>query len=161
MSFPKPPKREKKPPKRLKRGGPIARRSRPRKERKTPRAKLKKIADDLCRRIVRARGACESCGSTTDLQWAHGYSRKYLRTRWSTWFTFCLCRSCHCKFTYHWEQWVDWMIAKLGQQLFDKMRTDALDKTPISNDEIQETIEKLQAALTTQGASHELKGATS
>jgi hypothetical protein len=115
----------------------------------TLRKKLIKKADKLCGALVRLRGACENCGSTHVIQWCHGYGRRYLRTRWSTWFTFALCRDCHCKFTNHWEKWVAWMLKKLGHQLFDSMQRQALDPNPITDEEIEVIIEKLQAGLDT------------
>ena len=145
MTFPKPAKRGPKAPKRIKRTRLVQRSARiTKKSLATLRKKLIKKADAICGTVVRARGACEACGSTEILQWAHGYGRRHLRTRWSTWFTFCLCRRCHCKFTKHWELWVAWMLDKLGHDMFLKMQADALRADPITNDEIQEIIEKLE-----------------
>lgn len=162
LKFDKPEKRVKEP-KRIKRGGPIARKSVLKKSKKrrrklrtdtkkyvaSLRKKIIKKADDVCRAVVRKRGACENCGSTHILQWAHGYSRKYLKTRWSTWFTFLLCARCHVYYTKRWEEWVDWMKKKLGLQLYEQMHRQALDKTPIETHEIEALIEKLEAELST------------
>lgn len=153
--FEKPAKRGPKPPKRIKRGGPIKRTSRPRKKRKSVRARLIEKADALCRALVLKREACEACQSVEYPQWAHGYSRRYLRTRWSTWFTFRLCRGCHYLYTKHWELWVQWMRLKLGPELYDKMHMDALNKTPITNDEIEIIITDLERQLSVENVNEE------
>lgn len=126
--FPKPPKREKKAPTRIKRGGPIARRSRPRKERKTPRAKLKKIADKLWSLIVRAAGKCHLCGSSERLQAAHGFSRRYLGTRFDLRNGWALCSGCHMRYTHDPLGWDEIMRRELGA-LYEVLRQNALAKS--------------------------------
>jgi len=44
---------------------------------------------------VRARGRCERCGKTANLQAAHIFSRRYLRLRWLEDNCLCLCAGCH------------------------------------------------------------------
>lgn len=92
------------------------------------------------------RGACERCGKTSDLQWAHGYSRRYLKTRWLSWANFCLCRGCHYWGTNHWEEWLAWMEQKLGSEVLKQVQMTALDRTPWSNAEIQALIEEMRKA---------------
>ena len=139
MRFPKP-KREAKVPRRIKRS------KRLRAQRKTTRGRLIREADALARELVLGRGACEACGQTTDLQWAHAYSRRYLKTRW-TW-TYCLCRGCHYKYTLRWEAWLEWLLDREGPAVLRELQLKALDVTPISNDEIQTTINVLRRQLT-------------
>ncbi len=56
-------------------------------------------ATSLHSRIVRARGACENCGRTENLQCAHVVSRRYAQTRTRLDNAFCLCAGCHMHFT--------------------------------------------------------------
>lgn len=114
--------------KRLKRGGPIARKSRPRKERKTPRAKLKKMADKLWSLIIRAAGKCRMCGSGERLQAAHGFSRRYLGTRFDLRNGWCLCSGCHMRYTHDPLSWDNIIRSELGV-LYDPMRQTALGKS--------------------------------
>lgn len=51
--------------------------------------------------LVRARGRCENCGSTRNLQCAHIVSRRFAATRTDLENAFCLCAGCHMYFT-HW-----------------------------------------------------------
>ena len=98
-----------------------------RRPRMTRRRSLKALADKLCGAIVRARGACENCGSTKVLQWAHGLSRSYHNVRWDFRVNgFCLCRACHCYFTYRPEEWRDWMVRQIGQGEYDRLRARAM-----------------------------------
>lgn len=87
---------------------------------------LVKQLDALCGSIVRARGRCENCGKTSDLQWAHGFSRRYRNIRWRLDATFCLCRGCHLKFTMRPLEWDEWLRARWGEELYAELRTRAL-----------------------------------
>jgi hypothetical protein len=139
IRLPKPPKREAKAPKRIARG------KRPRKQRKSPRARLIREADLLAREIAMQTGHCEACGAATDLQWAHAYSRRYLKTRW-TW-TYCLCRGCHYKYTLRWEAWLEWLLAKEGPTVLRTLQMKALDPIPMSKADIEAVIEQLKTQL--------------
>jgi hypothetical protein len=119
VSFPKPVRRERKAPR------PIARKSRPSKVRKTPRGKLRRIADKLWSLAVRAAGACFVCGSNERLQAAHGFSRRYLGTRWDLRNGWCLCAKDHVYFTHRPLEWDDWLRNELGS-LYEPLRQQAL-----------------------------------
>ena len=56
-------------------------------------------ATKLHAQIIRDRGACEKCGSSSNLQCAHIFSRKYSWTRPSLDNAFCLCARCHRHYT--------------------------------------------------------------
>lgn len=90
---------------------------------------LLRTADELCGRIVRARGVCANCGATSDLQWAHGFSRSYRTIRHDLRNGFCLCRACHMRFTHRPLEWDDWLQAEWGPHLYDEMRDLALRGT--------------------------------
>jgi hypothetical protein len=59
----------------------------------------KKRLDKLCREVVmlRDQGACQWCGRTQNLQWAHINSRRFLSTRWTLANSCLLCSGCHLK----------------------------------------------------------------
>lgn len=65
----------------------------------TKAARAKTLATKLHSEIVRARGACEACGSTRNLQCAHIISRRYAHTRTEIDNALALCASCHIRFT--------------------------------------------------------------
>jgi hypothetical protein len=56
-------------------------------------------ATKLHAELVRARGSCERCGTTENLQCAHIISRRYSQTRCRLDNAFCLCAGCHMRFT--------------------------------------------------------------
>ncbi len=68
-------------------------------------------ADRLFSLIVRARGACQACGKTTNLQCAHIISRRYSQTRCVEDNAFCLCAGCHMRFTDHPVEFGDFVRA--------------------------------------------------
>lgn len=60
----------------------------------------KSTADRLFSALVRRRaGHCEACGSTSSLQCAHIWSRRYVRIRWDPDNAVCLCARCHLRYT--------------------------------------------------------------
>ncbi len=61
----------------------------------------KRKATALHSQIVRARGRCENCGATTNLQCAHIISRRYAQTRTRLDNAVCACARCHM----HWTEW--------------------------------------------------------
>lgn len=52
-------------------------------------------ADRLFSQRVRARGRCQRCGSTRNLQCAHIIARRYANTRCQDDNAWCLCAGCH------------------------------------------------------------------
>lgn len=76
--------------------------------------------------IVRARGACEACGETTNLQCAHIISRRYSRTRTDLSNAFCLCAGCHMRFTEWPLEFGAFVEQKLGAYYYTLQR-DALE----------------------------------
>ena len=72
-------------------------------------------ADRLFSLIIRARGHCESCGSTSNLQCAHIVSRRYSHTRCDQRNAFCLCAKCHMHFTDHPVEFAEFVLANTDQ----------------------------------------------
>lgn len=140
MELPKPVKREKKPKKR------------PRRQKKTSFAKLKRIADALAGALCRSRGSCESGRPEHkgSLQWAHGFSRRYLSTRWDKRNGFCLCAGCHLYFTLRPHEWEAWMQERLGPVYYELQR-QALSIAHIRPRDVEDTIEELERATKGEG----------
>jgi hypothetical protein len=105
-----------------------ARTKRPRKQRKGKRASLARQCDDLCGKLVRARGVCEgdNHGKGGSLQWAHGFSRRYRATRWLPINGFCLCAGCHFYYSLRPLEWGEFMGRMLGEQVYENLRRLAL-----------------------------------
>lgn len=84
--------------------------------------------DRLCGMIVRSRGACEVCGSTNVLQWAHIVSRRYRSVRWD-WKnnSLCLCSRCHCRYTWNPLAWDEEVLRQLGAEAYQDLKRRALE----------------------------------
>jgi 5-methylcytosine-specific restriction endonuclease McrA len=113
---------------------------RPARVRKTPRSKLRKLADKLWSLIVRSAGKCRLCGKTEGLQGAHGFSRRYLGTRWDLRNGWALCAGCHISMTHRPLEWDDFLRSELGE-LYEPMRQQAIARAVPDYDAI---IAKLQ-----------------
>lgn len=86
----------------------------------------KGFCDVLFGRIVRSRGACEGCGSTTDLQTAHILGRTFSATRCLEANAFCLCASEHARFTTHPDEWMTFVDDKIGMDEYLRLKHLAL-----------------------------------
>ena len=79
-------------------------------------------ADRLWGQIIRARGACQSCGATTGLQAAHIVRRGYSATRHDLDNGLCLCVRCHLRVdTDAWE-FVLLIDKTIGQDEWQRLR---------------------------------------
>ncbi len=74
--------------------------------------------------VVRARGACECCGDDyyPNLQCAHIVTRERNATRTDETAAFCLCKSCHMRFTHDPLEWVDFVVSKIGREAYDAIQ---------------------------------------
>ena len=141
MILPKPTKREKI-------SKPIRRGKRPSRVRKTPLGKMRNAADKLIGDIVRARGRCEAAdvplkreqGCTAVLQWCHGFSRRYMATRWDLRNGFCMCSGHHSYFTPRPSEWEQWMQGKLGMTVYLELQAKRGKITPIRAEELRALI---------------------
>lgn len=90
---------------------------------KGPRGK----ADKLFSQLVRARGHCESCGRSDpySLQCAHIVGRRYSSTRTDTRNAFCLCYTCHRRYTDHPDEWMDFIDGSIGRAEYNRLKRKA------------------------------------
>lgn len=77
--------------------------------------------------VVRARGRCESCGSSSGLQCAHIVTRRRNATRTDENAAFCLCGGCHMRYTHDPLLWVDFVCSKIGRDGYDAIQAKSLD----------------------------------
>jgi len=77
----------------------------------------KKDLDALCRQVVFARDKiCQHCGKTSNLQWAHIRSRRYLSTRWHLCNSLCLCAGCHLWWHHEPLEATEWFRTKFRER---------------------------------------------
>ena len=82
--------------------------------------------------IIRDLGYCESCGSSGPLHCAHIISRKYSQTRTSSDNAFCLCASCHARYTDHPVEFGKFVTDMMGEEKYNELKllsnlTDKVD----------------------------------
>lgn len=77
--------------------------------------------DRLFSLIIRRPGRCEVCGTTRNLECAHGISRRYRATRWDLRNAVCLCHADHVWFTEKPDGWLDFLRARWGDDLYAEM----------------------------------------
>ena len=68
--------------------------------------RMRKTADDLCRKLAHARGHCEAAGfddveCSGRLEWSHIIGRGYMQVRWDDDNYTCCCHAHHFYFTNH------------------------------------------------------------
>jgi hypothetical protein len=82
-------------------------------------------ATKLHAEIIRALGYCEHCGSTHILQCAHIISRRYSNTRTDLRNAFCLCASCHRRFTDWPREFSHFISDTWAAELYDSLKDKA------------------------------------
>lgn len=102
----------------LKRGKPPSRRARKRRQ-PAPLARYRKTVqalDVLFSKRIRERdgGRCVLCGSTSCVQCAHLFSRRYKNTRWDPENAWTLCDRQHLYYTHRPLEWDDLLRQRLG-----------------------------------------------
>ena len=80
---------------------------------------IKKSCDKLMSQFIRSRGYCENCGErdSSQLQWCHIKSRRYLSIRWELDNSLCLCAKCHRWYTDHPDLFTKWIERKFPGRL--------------------------------------------
>jgi hypothetical protein len=109
---------------------------------------LMKQCDDIARARAHARGnECENCGvprGKARLEWAHGFGRAYHAVRHVDDNGRLLCYKCHTWFTRrHYEEWREWLIARMGLARFEELRARRNDLCDIPA--LERTLAVLQA----------------
>jgi 5-methylcytosine-specific restriction endonuclease McrA len=85
-------------------------------------------ADKLFSQVVRARGACERCGSPHNLQCAHIITRSRNATRCDLRNAWCLCARCHLRLT-HWPvEHAEFAMDTIGPDVYAELK--ALAEAP-------------------------------
>lgn len=98
--------------------------------------------------LVRARGRCERCGSTNQLECAHVISRRFSATRTDERNAWCLCSSCHRRLTLHPDEHMAFVGVTIGMDVFDELKTKALSNLrPWRDHEWQAEVVRLRALL--------------
>ncbi len=78
-------------------------------------------ADVLFSKIIRAKGHCERCGKSSDLQCSHVISRLYSATRTDTSNAQCLCAGCHRFFTNNPIEFTEWIYSTIGKAEYERL----------------------------------------
>jgi hypothetical protein len=91
----------------------------------------KKRADDVFSKLVRARGHCENCDSTRDLQCAHIISRRYAHTRTDLANAFCLCAKCHFRFTDWPLEFAGFVEQTIGLPAYEALAVQSMQRTKV------------------------------
>ena len=118
----------------------------PKKPKKSKKQTLVQRLDEECGELVRSRGRCEHCGTNRDLQWAHGFSRRYRMVRWDLRNGFALCKSDHMYFTYRPLEWDDWLRARWGEALYAELRALALSGAKVDHKAVLTALREGRAA---------------
>jgi hypothetical protein len=128
---------------------PLKRGKRPRRERKSTIAELKRKLDKIVGAEVRSLGMCQG-GAVTQgckgpLQWAHGFSRRYLGTRWDLRNGLCLCAAHHLYFTHRPAEWEMWLQRYYGMTEYLALQAKALQITHVTRDDLERRLAELSA----------------
>lgn len=108
--------------------------------RRTDRQSLTDRCDIVFSKLVRRNGVCVHCGSTANLECAHGFGRSYRATRWDLRNGFCLCHGDHRWFTEHPLEWDTWLRLRMAD--YDDVRLLAVSGT---EPDLEELLASLRA----------------
>lgn len=97
--------------------------------------------------LVRSRGRCESCGSTTTLQAAHIVPRRYAATRSDERNAWCLCAACHFRTTERPLDFLELVDRTIGRAEYDRLWEKARTITKTSEAFWLEECVRLQMLL--------------
>jgi hypothetical protein len=97
------------------------------KKRRPKRGVRERDLDSMFSRIIRSRGSCELCGSIDRIQCAHLVSRAYRAVRWDEDNAWCLCASCHTRYTHRPVEWALLLEERLGLEQVQALRRRALE----------------------------------
>lgn len=106
-------------------------------------------ATRLHAQLVRARGACQRCGSTERLQCAHIVGRRFAATRTDETNAWCLCAACHLRLTEHPDEHMHFVAQTIGMAAFDRLKERALAGVKTSDAYWVAEVARLSALLET------------
>ena len=86
-----------------------------------PKGKATKLHAEL----VRARGRCQLCGATANLQCAHIVGRRFNATRTDERNAWCLCARCHFRLTDHPDEHMAFVDETIGLDAFLELKQRA------------------------------------
>jgi len=104
---------------------------------KLSRKTLTNKLDKICSQIVRARGKCQRCGKTSNLQAAHIVSRTYRVVRWHLGNILCLCAGCHFWNHKNPIEFTEWVKELLGEDNYQELRKLAKSGEKLSLSDMQ------------------------
>jgi hypothetical protein len=108
---------------------------------------LKGKATRLHSLVVRARGNCERCGSTSNLQAAHIIPRRYNAVRTDELNAWCLCAGCHLRTTEWASEHMALVEQTIGLEMFEALRVRAESGVKANDAWWQAEVERLSALL--------------
>jgi 5-methylcytosine-specific restriction endonuclease McrA len=84
---------------------------------------LRNKLDKICSLIIRAKGSCERCGNTQNLQCCHIFSRHFMNTRWALENLLCLCPDCHINFAHKSPiLFAEFVKNKIGEEAYEQLK---------------------------------------
>lgn len=106
-------------------------------------------ADKLFSQVIRSRGGCENCGEQeyAKLQCAHVVSRRFNATRVDTDNAFCLCWTCHRRFTDWPLEFAEFVEKKMGRPAYLALRLKAEAGVKVNDAYWLAECERLKALL--------------
>lgn len=89
----------------------------------------KRACERLAGELCRSRGACERCGSTKPMQWAHIHPRMYWKIRHDLRNCWALCAGCHMHIDNVALVAYEFACATIGKELYYELWRIAQDTT--------------------------------
>lgn len=93
---------------------------------------LRNSCDKLCGQLCRAKGVCENCGSTEQLQWCHIHTRSIGKLRYEPRNYVCMCASCHRHFHNKPLEFTAFIGRVKGQDIIDWLIRESNKLEPLS-----------------------------
>jgi 5-methylcytosine-specific restriction endonuclease McrA len=116
--------------------------------RKITRKGLVRKLDKLVGDIVKQRdGICTTCGSHSDLQPGHLFSRVAYSTRWDLMNVYCQCRSCNLRHEYDPYPLTNYFIEIWGRKKLDELHFKYVHPVKFKDFQLQELYDNLHDTL--------------
>ena len=116
--------------------------------RKITRKGLVRKLDKIVGELVKMRDLkCVCCGSTTNLQPGHLFSRVAYSTRWDLNNVFCQCQSCNFKHEMDPYPLTNYYIKKFGKKAYDSLHRKYVTPVKYKDFQLQELYDELESYL--------------